>query len=297
MRHLPELDDIQAFVAVAEERSFRRAARRLHLDQSAVSRRVQALERRVGTPLLLRTTRTVALTPAGEAFFAENRDLLRMLDRAVQAARRAAEGERGRLSIGYMSFAATGAMPRAVRAFRARHPEVGVALTYMDTQAQQSALARGVLDLGFLIGPVAAEGFSTLPVAEEPLVALLPARHRLARRREAPGLRELAAAGLILGDAAEWDSFRALLAGAFAGRGLALAPVLEPTTAPGIFGLVAAGLGVSLYPRGAPMLGLAGIVTRPITDPPPPIRTMLAWHGTPGPAAQRFIAACAGTRD
>jgi DNA-binding transcriptional LysR family regulator len=293
MRHLPELDDIQAFVAVAEERSFRRAARRLALDQSAISRRVQGLERRVGAPLLARTTRAVALTPAGEAFFAENRDLLRMLGRAVEAARQAAAGERGRLAIGYMSFAATGAMPRAVRAFRSRHPEVGIGLTYMDTQAQQAALARGVLDLGFLIGPVTAEGFSTLPVVEEELVALLPARHRLARRREAPALHELAEAGLILGEAAEWDAFRALLAGAFAARGLALRPALEPSTAPGILGLVAAGLGVSIYPRGTPMLGMAGIAVRAIADPPPPIATVLAWHGTPGPAAARFIAACA----
>ena len=293
MRHLPELDDIQAFVAVAEERSFRRAARRLALDQSAISRRVQALERRIGVPLLLRTTRAVALTPAGEAFFSENRDLLRMLGRAVQAAQQAAAGERGRLAIGYMSFAATGAMPRAVRAFRARHPDVGIGLTYMDTQAQQTALARGVLDLGFLIGPVAAEGFSTLPLVEEELVALLPARHRLARRRAPPTLRELAEAGLILGAAAEWDAFRALLAGSFAAQGLPLAPVLEPSTAPGILGLVAAGLGASIYPRGDPMLGMAGIAMRPIADPPPPIATVLAWHGTPGPAAQRFIA-CAG---
>lgn len=292
MRHLPEIDDIQAFVAVAEERSFRRAARRLALDQSAISRRVQALERRVGAPLLARTTRAVALTPAGEAFFAENRDLLRMLGRAVEAARQAAAGERGRLSIGYMSFAATGAMPRAVRAFRARHPEVGIGLTYMDTQAQQAALARGVLDLGFLIGPVAAEGLSAVTLVTEDLVALLPARHRLARRRDPPRLAELAETGLILGEAAEWDAFRALLAGAFAARGLALRPVLEPSTAPGILGLVAAGLGASIYPRGGPMLGMAGVTVRRIADPPPPIATVLAWHGTPGPAAARFIEAC-----
>ncbi len=69
--------------------------------------------------------------------------------------------------------------------------------------------------------------------------------------------------------------------------------MLEPSTAPGILGLVAAGLGASIYPRGDPMLGMAGIAVRPIADPPPPIATVLAWHGTPGPAAQRFIACAA----
>lgn len=295
MRHLPDLDMIQAFVAVAEERSFRRAARRLNLDQSAISRRVQALESRLEAALLTRTTRAVALTPAGEAFHAENRHLLRMLERAVDAARGAAAGERGRIRIAAMSFAALEAMPLAVAAFRARHPGVGVRLTYMSTEAQKTALARGTIDGGFLIGPFAQEGCEAMTVAEERLVALVPARHALARRRRV-ALAELAAAGLILGAAEEWDVFRALVGGLFAAHGIGLAPVLEPSDTLGILGLVAAGLGVTLYPEGIRLLRPAGIVLRPLAEPAAPIRTVLAWRGDAGPAARHFVAACRAPR-
>jgi DNA-binding transcriptional LysR family regulator len=295
MRHLPELDMIQAFVAVAEERSFRRAARRLNLDQSAVSRRIQALEARLEAPLLTRSTRAVALTPAGEAFFEENRPLLRLLERSVDAARRAAAGERGRIRIATMSFAALSAMPRAVAGFRARHPGVGVGLTYMSTEAQKTALARGTIDAGFLIGPFAQEGCEALTLAEERLVALLPARHPLARRRRV-ALAELAAAGLVLGAAEEWDVFRALLGGLFAAEGVTMAPALEPTDTLGILGLVAAGLGVTLYPEGIRRLRPEGVVLRPLAEPGPPIRTVLAWRSGAGPALGHFVEACRALR-
>ena len=289
MRHLPELDMVQAFIAVAEERSFRRAATRLALDQSAVSRRVKELERRLGVELLHRTTREVGLTPAGEVFFDENRDLLRRLERSSQAALAAAQGELGRLRLGYMSFAALSPMPQAVMAFHQRHPQVGVEPTYMGTQAQQVALRRGTLDLGFLIGPFAQPGFATLRVAAERLVAVLPAQHPLARRRDLR-LADLAATQLVLGNAAEWDFYRALLGGLFASRGLVLAPAIEPSSTLGIFGMVAAGLGATLYPEGVRALRLHGVVIRAIQDCEVVIETLLAWRLSAGPMVQNFVA-------
>ncbi len=288
MRHLPELDMVQAFIAVAEERSFRRAATRLALDQSAISRRVKELERRLGAALLHRTTREVGLTGAGEVFFEENRDLLRRLERSGQAALAAAQGELGRLRLGYMSFAALSPMPQAVMAFRQRHPQVGVEPIYMGTQAQQVALRRGTLDVGFLIGPFVQPGFGTLGVSAERLVAVLPAQHPLAQQRELR-LAELAGAGLVLGNAVEWDFYRALLGGLFASRGLALAPAVEPSSTLGIFGLVAAGLGATLYPEGVCGLQLQGIVIRPIADCDVVIHTLLAWRLSAGPLVQHFV--------
>jgi DNA-binding transcriptional LysR family regulator len=290
MRHLPELDMIQAFLAVAEALSFRRAAARLNLDQSAISRRVKELERRLGTDLLARTTRDVRLTAAGEVFFEENRDLVRRLERGAEAALRAAQGERGRLRLGYMSFAAHGPLPRTVEAFRTRYPKVGVEPVYMGTQAQQQALRRGTLDLGFLIGPFAEDGFGTLTMADEKLVALLPASHPLARRRGLL-LADLAAECLVLGNAAEWDFYRALLGGLFASRGLPLAPGLEPSSTMGILGLVAGGLGVTLLPAGIRALRPQGLVIREILDCEMSIRTVLVWRLSAGPAVQNFVAA------
>ncbi len=291
MKHLPDLDMIQCFLVVAEELSFRRAAGRLHLDQSAVSRRIQELERRLGLPLLLRTTREVRLTEAGRAFHAENKDLLRRLDRSVQHARRVADGEAARIRIGYMSFAAISQMPRAVRCFRTAFPATRVELTYMSTEAQKTALARGLIDCGFLIGPYAAEACSSLVAGDEQLAALLPAAHPLARRRRL-GLADVAAAPLILGDTADWDFFRAQLSGLFASHGLPLRPVLEPSNSLGILGLVSAGLGVTLYPEGVRRLRLQDVVIRPIADCDMRIRTLLVWREDAAPVVGHFVTSC-----
>src|SRR5688572_4071582 len=97
------LRELECFVAVAEELSFTRAARRLHLSQPPLSRRIQSLEARLGTPLFLRSPRAVALTPAGRAFLADTKGALAQLRRAAERAKRAARGETARLDIGFVS--------------------------------------------------------------------------------------------------------------------------------------------------------------------------------------------------
>ena len=126
MRYMVDTEAIQPFMAVAEELNFRRAAERLHVDQSALSRRIQRLEAQVAFDLFVRSTRAVRLTEAGRVFYEESRQTLDQLGEAVDRARRVAEGKAGHLRIGYMAFAAIEAMPRAVRAFRAAHPDVSV---------------------------------------------------------------------------------------------------------------------------------------------------------------------------
>jgi DNA-binding transcriptional LysR family regulator len=177
MERLPELDGIQSFLFVAEELSFRRAAERLNLDQSALSRRIKELENRLGVRLFQRTTRTVRLTDAGQAFYERNVPLIDGLRDSISLARRAADGASGRLRVGYMSFAAILDMPRHVRAFREKFPRVSVDLLYHSTQAQKVELARDMLDVGFMIGPFRHPDFHTALISEERLVALIPAGH------------------------------------------------------------------------------------------------------------------------
>ena len=87
--------DLQAFMAIAEELSFRRAAERLFIDQSALSRRIQGLEDELGYQLIFRTTREVVLTEAGRVFYEEVAPAMQALARAADVARTAAEGSRG----------------------------------------------------------------------------------------------------------------------------------------------------------------------------------------------------------
>src|SRR5882762_7779766 len=97
------LRELECFTAVAEELSFTRAARRLHLAQPPLSRHIRALEEKIGTRLFERTRRTVVLTAAGGLFYEETRGILPQLIRAGEMAKRSGHGELARLRIGFVS--------------------------------------------------------------------------------------------------------------------------------------------------------------------------------------------------
>ena len=293
MRYLVETELLQSFMTVAEEFNFRRAAERLHIDQSALTRRIQKLEGQLGCELFARSTREVRLTEAGHAFYRDNLPTLARLEAAVLHARRVAAGKTGHLRIGYMSFAAIAAMPHAVRAFRAAHPAISVAITYIRTQGQKIALARNEIDVGFMIGPFAHPDFLTHTISRERLVAVLPQGHALAAKPHLT-LRDLARYEIILGDLAQWEFYRALIADLFGAQGLTLHATLEASTTLGILGLVAAGQGVSLYPEGLRTVAPRHVVLREIDDCDGHIETILAWRrDRSDPALTQFIACCA----
>jgi DNA-binding transcriptional LysR family regulator len=292
LRHLGEFEILQSFLVVAEELNFRRAAERLNIDQSALTRRIQNLEHELGFTLFYRTTRSVSLSEAGRVFFEENHRLLDGLRGSIERARRAAEGKSGRLRLSHMAFATTEVMPRAVKAFHDAYPDVAIELVHSRTQAQKLALARHEVDAGFIIGPFAHADFDGVTVARERLYAVLPTDHALAARNEVR-LSDLAACRFVLGTMQEWDFYRWRLNDIFAGLGLAVSPAFEASNALGLLGLVAAGLGVSIFPEGIAQLRDRGVAARPIADCAETIDTMLVWSRahTP-PHLVNFIATC-----
>jgi DNA-binding transcriptional LysR family regulator len=277
MRHLPELELVQSFLAVAEELSFRRAAERLSLDQSALSRRIKELESKLGFPLLFRTTRTVRLTEAGRQFYEDNTGIVSLVAGSVERARRISEGKTGRLRIGYMAFATTEKMPQAVKAFGQRFPDINVEIKYLRTEAQKIALAQGAIDIGFLIGPWRHSEFATYRVSNERLLAVLPANHRLAKKTEIL-LSDLAQCELVLGDMEQWDSYRAIVERIFTLRALKPKLAYEASNTLAIIGLVAAGLGVTLYPEGIRRLAHKSLAIRKIEDCDTHVETVVAWQ-------------------
>jgi DNA-binding transcriptional LysR family regulator len=113
-----EFRHLRYFQAVAEELSFSKAARRLHVAQPALSRTVKELEERLGVELLSRTRRSVALTPAGAVLLHETGLLLQRLDEAVRRVRRTAAGEEGELRLGYIGPPTQTFLGRIVKEFR-----------------------------------------------------------------------------------------------------------------------------------------------------------------------------------
>src|SRR5690349_10318065 len=149
-----ELRHLHAFIAIAEELHFGRAARRLHMTQPPLSQSLRQLEAGLGTLLLRRTTRSVELTAAGKVFLARARTVLREAQDAAQAARRAASGEEGRLVIGFVPSAAFALLPRMIRAYRASYPRVGLDFIEMTTLPQSEALRRSRIDVALMRPPV-----------------------------------------------------------------------------------------------------------------------------------------------
>ncbi len=273
------LELTQSFLVVAQELNFRRSAERLNIDQSALTRRIQKLEHVLGFALFERTTREVSLTPAGRSFFKANAKLLQNYAQAVYEARLVAEGKTGVLRLAYMAFAATELMPLAVSHYRRLHPQVEVNLRYMRTQGQKLALAQDEVDIGYMIGPFDHPDFHSHRLATDPLYLVTPRNHRLARRR---GVRptDLAGEDLILGDMIEWEAYRWRLNDMFSAEGVAMNVRLEASNTLALIGLVAAGLGVTVYPKS--LIGFLGrsVEVRPIIHSAFRIQTVLVWKRT-----------------
>lgn len=289
MKNLPGLENVQTFLALAQELNFRRTAERLALDQSALTRRIQKLEQALGFRLLERTTREVSLTQAGQRFYQDNAHLMAQYDAAVEAARRIAEGKSGLLRVAYMAFAATELVPSAVARFRRAHPHIDVQIQYIRTQGQKIALANDEVDIGYMIGPFDHSEYHSLTLTSEPLYVVTPRNHPLLLR---PAVRpeDLADQDLILGDMREWEEYRWRLNDMFSAEGIALRVAMEASNTLAQLGLVAAGLGVTIYPES--LIGFLGrnVEVRQIMDPRFRIRTILVWKRTNrSPQVQAFV--------
>lgn len=270
------LELTRSFVVVGEELNFRRSAERLNIDQSALTRRIQKLEQILGFLLFERTTREVSLTPAGRSFYEDNAKLLQNYVTSVRSAKLVAEGKIGFVRIGYMAFAATELMPHAVSRFRLEHPDVEVNLRYMRTQGQKLALAHDEIDIGYMIGPFDHSDFHSLLMTADPLYVVMPKKHRLTDLLEVRP-SDLANEDLILGDMIEWEAYRWRLNEMFSTAGVPLNLKLEASNTLALIGLVAAGLGVTVYPES--LIGFLGrnVEVRPITDSDFRIQTLLVW--------------------
>jgi DNA-binding transcriptional LysR family regulator len=150
--------------------------------QQSLSKQIRELEESVGTPLFTRTTRTVALTAAGEALLAAARAATAALDAGVQAARDAAHGDIGVLRVGFGTGAALELTPYILDGFHQRYPQIKVELREYPLGDSSNGLADGRSDVALIRLPIATSDIDFEPLFVEPLVAGLCATHPLARQ-------------------------------------------------------------------------------------------------------------------
>jgi len=258
------LRELECFIAVAEELSFTRAAKRLHLAQPPLSRHVRTLEEKIGAALFIREPRRISLTAAGHLFYEETRHIPRRIVRAGDAAKLCAEGKTERLRLGFVSAVMTDELVETFRKFRLKHPSVQVMLHDVSPSDQLTAIADGRLDGGF-IGLAPEErpaGIRLAMWSKEPLLCFTPPGHPLSARKSI-ALKELADESFIAVSSESAPAFANHVRDLCAMAGFRPRIILESPRAQAVALMVAAGSGIALLPA-----ALAGVMKNSVAAIP-----------------------------
>lgn len=285
-----ELRHLEGFVAVAEELHFGRAAARLHMAQPPLSQQIKLLERDLGAVLFERSTRSVRLTPAGEALLKPAREVLAAAGVARRSVRAATAGEVGRVSIGFAGASSYDALPRLAREVSTRLPGIELVLrsqTYSGGALGQ--IASGDLDLGFVAWSERSD-VSMRVVSREELLVALPTSHPLTTA-ETVDIADLAQEPFVAfpathGSAIHEVALRRCLEAGFTPR-----VVQEAPDAYNLLTLVGAGVGVALVVASSRRLGLEHVTFRPLRGEAATLPIALAWRtSTESDALRRVLA-------
>jgi len=288
-----EIRWMQAFIAVAEELHFGRAAARLHTAQSPLSQTIRKLERELGATLFERSTRSVSLTAAGQAFLPHARAVLDEVEAARKATHASAGGVYGRVAIGFSGVLNHRSLPPLTRAVRERFPDISLDLVgRVMTRDAVEQLNSGRLDLAFVGLPVDSSLIRTRLIAQESLGVVLPSDHPLAAR---PGvdIAELTDQGFITtplsaGSALQESVLRACVAAGFRPR------VVQESTDPYmILLLVAAGVGVALMTKSIALVLPPGTSYVPLTGTDVAMSHGIGWSPRRGSVARDAVLAVA----
>jgi DNA-binding transcriptional LysR family regulator len=239
---------LRAFVTVAEELHFTRAAQRLYATQSTVSATIRALELELGAALLTRTTRAVTLTDAGRAFLPEAKAALEALDRARASVEPPDSELRGSLALGSLSSLRSVDVAALAGEFRRRHPQVQlrIDISPRGSIGHVDRVGSGLLDVAVIAHPDAeVPGLVVHPLRTFQVAALVPAEHPLADR-ESVTLADLAGEPFI--DLPVGFTQRTMVDAAFADRGLQRWISVEVPDLSTLPQFVASGVGVAFLP-------------------------------------------------
>lgn len=244
------LRELECFTAVAEELSFTRGAKRLHLAQPPLSRHIRTLEEKIGARLFERRPRGVALTPAGRLFYEESRGILAQLARAGEAARRAGDGESERLRLGFVSAVLATEIVELLNRFRQAEPSVQVMLHDLPPAEQLRLISEGRLDGGF-VGLEPGErplGLRFVAWCRERLLLYVPSGHVLARAKRIR-LGEVKSESFVAVSGEAAPAFSAMVRDLCREAGFRPRIVLESPRAQAVAVMVAAGSGVAILPE------------------------------------------------
>ena len=285
-----ELRHLRYFVAVAEELNFTRAAARLHTSQPSLSQQIRQLEKAIGVGLLDRSRHHVALTDGGRIFLREVRDILGRIEHAGRLAKQAADGRAGELAVGTFPAADVRILPTLRALVATQLPDVRLLLHSKYAVEPGMGLLSGALDVAFMRSPLDGDAIDAIEVVRESIVAVLPAHHQLARRKQIPValLNDLPCITMERSLAPALHDAIALL---YRQAHIRMHAVSRADNVLGHLQLVQEGLGYALLPESVGSLLPPGVVLKPLaSEPVPMVSIVLAWkRGNTSPLVRAFV--------
>ena len=285
-----ELRHLRYFLAVAEELHFARAAERLHIEQSPLSRAIRELEEELGAQLFVRTSRSTRLTLAGKLLMENAPRALLALEQARESVKAAANGFHGRLRVALSDGITPSRLPALLARCREEDPEIEIRLFEVPLAQQLSGLRDDLYDAGFSMADEVGDGIIIEPAWEDELMVAMPARHELLAHRRVP-LDEVLQHPLVLGDPAVCEGHAKQIDRIL--RKQDREPLIEQyvATFDVMMTFVSAGLALGL--AGAAHIASSrepGVVGRPLAGKSPMLTTyLLRRDAEPSQALARFI--------
>jgi LysR family hca operon transcriptional activator len=272
-----ELRHLRYFIAVAEEGSFIHAAeRRLRTAQPSLSRQIRDLESEVGIKLLERQARGIALTAAGRVFLHHARLALSQIETAGEAARRAEQPDKTVFVIGFLSGQEVAWLPEALRILREESPGTEISISSHSSPELAAGLMQGKVDVAILRRETQSTGLAFKFLVKEPLIALMPATHRLAARKTVRP-QELARE-IFIGPAQLAPVLKSVINAYAAKVGIALQQKYDAEDIYGGMSLLVSTGGVTLLPLYVQNMLIPTVVSRPLQGEPPTIDLVMGYN-------------------
>jgi len=201
-----ELRHLRCFLAVAEELHFARAAEKLHIEQSPLSRAIKELEEELGAQLFARTTRSTRLTRAGKLFLEHVPRVFTALQQARDSVKAATQGFHGQLRVVLSDGITPARLPVLLALCRQQEPEVEIRFSEVPLAQQIKGLQDDLYDVGFALSDEVGDGIAALPVWRDTLMVAVPARHPILTHKRIP-LDELLRYPLVLADSKTCEGY------------------------------------------------------------------------------------------
>ena len=284
-----ELRYLQAFVVVAEELNFRRAAERLQMAQPPLSQQIKRLERELGVTLFRRTTRQVTLTPAGEACLAEARKALEATAALPRVGRQAADGLLGTVRLGFTGPASYEVLTIIAGTFRRRCPGVRLEIRPPVFSGELvEAVRNKAVDIALVRLPLDSSGLSVREISTGAICAVLPDSHPLATA-ERVELKQLVDEPVIDYPSRRGVAFTGSIRSAFLEHGVVPNVVQEAPDTVTLMLLVGAGMGIGFVPMSTRHFVAPGITLRPVDGLPPTTLATIWCEDDENPALHTLV--------